>query len=76
MRLLPGVDQVVFLQMSQLSEAFVTGLTFEGSLPTVDTKVNLRSEEESIQTLRFPEKQLVEWQDDINLIICQSVTAA
>lgn len=42
MWLLPSVDQVVFLQVSQLSEAFATGLTFERSLPTVDAKMNLR----------------------------------
>lgn len=42
MWLLPSVDQVVFLQVSQLSETFATGLTFERSLPTVDAKMNLR----------------------------------
>lgn len=42
MWLLPSVDQVVFLQVSQLSEAFATGLTFERSLPTVDAKMDLR----------------------------------
>lgn len=42
MWLLPSVDQVVFLQVSQLGEAFATGLTFERSLPTVDAKMNLR----------------------------------
>lgn len=41
MWLLPSVDQVVFLQVSQLSETFATGLTFERSLPTVDAKMNL-----------------------------------
>lgn len=46
MRLLPSVDQEVFLQVSQLGEAFVTGLTFKGSLSTVDTKMNLRDGEE------------------------------
>lgn len=41
MWLLPSVDQKVLLQVSQLGEAFVTGLAFERSLSTVDTKVNL-----------------------------------
>lgn len=41
MWLLPSVDQVVFLQVSELREAFVTGLTLEGPLSTVHTKVNL-----------------------------------
>lgn len=45
MWLLPSVDQEVFLQVSQLREAFVTGLTFEGSLSTVDTKMNLHDRE-------------------------------
>lgn len=51
MRLLPSVDQVVFLQVSQLSEAFVTGLTFERSLSAVDTKMNLHDEEEERKNL-------------------------
>lgn len=46
MWLLPSVDQEVFLQVSQLGEAFVTGLTFEGSLSTVNTKMNLHDNEE------------------------------
>ena len=46
MRLLPGVDQEVFLQVSQLREAFVAGLTLEGSLSAVDTKMNLDDGEE------------------------------
>lgn len=40
--LLPRVDQEVFLQVRQLGEALVTGLTFEGSLSAVDSKMNLR----------------------------------
>lgn len=43
MWLLPSVDQVVFLQVSQLGEAFITSLTFERSLSTVDTKMNLQT---------------------------------
>lgn len=50
MWLLPGVDQEMFLQVSQLGEAFVTGLTFERSLSTVDTKMNLHDGEEERQT--------------------------
>ena len=46
MWLLPSVDQEVLLQMSQLGEAFVTGLTFERSFSTVDTKMNLCDREE------------------------------
>lgn len=42
---LPSVDQEVLLQVSQLGEAFVTGLAFERSLSTVDTKMNLHSSE-------------------------------
>lgn len=41
MRLLPRVDQEVLLQVSQLGEAFVAGLTLERPLATVDTKMNL-----------------------------------
>lgn len=41
MWLLASVDQVMLLQVSQLGEAFVTGLTFERSFSTVDTKMNL-----------------------------------
>lgn len=43
---LPSVDQEVLLQVSQLGEAFVTGLTFERSLSTVDTKMNLHSRDQ------------------------------
>lgn len=42
MRLLARVHQEVLLQVSQLGEALVAGLTLEGSLPTVDAKVDLR----------------------------------
>lgn len=35
MRLLSCVDQVVFLQVCQLSEVLVTGLTAKGTLTTV-----------------------------------------
>lgn len=41
-RLLPGVDQEVLLQVSQLGEAFVAGLAFERSLAAVDTKMHLQ----------------------------------
>lgn len=46
MWLLPSVDQEVLLQVSQLGEAFVAGLTFERSLSTVDTKMDLHGGEE------------------------------
>lgn len=52
MWLLPSVDQVVFLQVSQLGEAFATGLTFERSLPTVDAKMNLRDKKRKKNQLR------------------------
>lgn len=48
MWLLSSVNQVVFLQVSKLSEAFATGLAFEGSLSTVHTKMNLCQEEKKI----------------------------
>lgn len=48
MRLLAGVHQVVLLQVGQLGEAFVTGLTLEGSFSAVDPKMNLRVEEKSL----------------------------
>lgn len=48
---LPSVDQEVLLQVSQLGEAFVTGLTFERSLSTVDTKMNLHSREQERQSM-------------------------
>lgn len=51
MWLLPSVDQEVLLQVSQLGEAFVTGLTFERSLSTVDTKMNLHGREEETKRL-------------------------
>lgn len=43
MGLFSCVDQVVFLQVSQLGEAFVAGLTFEGPLATVNTQVDLHT---------------------------------
>lgn len=36
------VDQVVFLQVGQLGETFIAGLTLKGSLTTMDTQVHLR----------------------------------
>ena len=47
MGLLPGVDQEVFLEVSELREALVTRLAFEGSFSTVDTQVDLRNDEEN-----------------------------
>lgn len=47
MWLFPCVDKVVFLEVSQLSEAFVTGLTFEGSFSTVNTKMDLKKKKNS-----------------------------
>lgn len=57
MWLFPSVDQEVLLQVSELGEAFVTGLTFERSLSTVDTKMNLQDREEEkddcLDTFRY-----------------------
>ncbi len=53
MWLLPSVDQEVLLQVSQLGEAFVTGLTFERSLSTVDTKMNLHDEEKVVRHIQI-----------------------
>lgn len=55
MRLLPGVDQVVLLQVSQLSEAFVTGLTLERSLTAVHSKVNLHGRENLFSQIQISE---------------------
>lgn len=41
MRLFPRVDQVVFLQVSQLCEVLVTGLTLEGALATMHSQMDL-----------------------------------
>lgn len=49
---LPSVDQEVLLQVSQLGEAFVAGLTFKRSLSTVDTKMNLQSRERGGKSFR------------------------
>ncbi len=51
MWLLPSVDQKVLLQVSQLGETFVTGLTFKRSFSTVDTKVNLHDREKNGERL-------------------------
>lgn len=42
MGLLSCMDQVVFLQVGQLSEALITCLTLKRALTTVDTQVHLR----------------------------------
>lgn len=42
MRLFPSVNQIVFLQMGQLGEILVAGLTLEGSLSTVHSQMNLK----------------------------------
>lgn len=42
MRLLSCVNQVVFLQVGQLSEVLVAGLTPEGTFSTVHSKMDLR----------------------------------
>lgn len=41
MWLFSSVDQIVFLQVSQLREAFITGLTLKWPLAAVDTQVHL-----------------------------------
>lgn len=41
-RFLSCVDQIVFLQVGQLSETFIAGLTLKGSFPTMDAQVHLR----------------------------------
>lgn len=41
MRLFARVDQVVFLQVSQLCEVLVTGLTLEGTLSTMHSQMDL-----------------------------------
>lgn len=43
MRLLSCVNQVVFLQVGQLSEVLVAGLTPEGTLSTVHPQMDLRT---------------------------------
>lgn len=53
MRLLPSVDQEVLLQVSKLGEAFVTGLTFERSLTTVDTEMNLTEKRKQSLSVGF-----------------------
>lgn len=53
MRLLPSVDQEVLLQVSKLGKAFVTGLTFERSLTTVDTEVNLTEKRKDSLSVGF-----------------------
>lgn len=42
MRLFSRVDQVVFLQMSQLGEVLITGLTLERTLSTMHSQMDLR----------------------------------
>lgn len=42
MRLLSCVNQVVFLQVGQLSEVLVAGLTPEGTLSAVHSQMDLR----------------------------------
>ena len=41
MGLLPGVDQVVFLEVCQLREALLTQVALEGPLAAVDAEVDL-----------------------------------
>ena len=42
MRFLPGVDEVVFLEVGQLGEALATGLTDERTLAGVGAEVDLQ----------------------------------
>lgn len=42
MWLLSSVYQVVFLQVGQLRETFITGLTLKWSFATMDTQVHLQ----------------------------------
>ena len=44
MRLFTSVNQVVFLQVGKLGEAFVTGFTLEWSLSSVDPQMNLKKQ--------------------------------
>lgn len=41
MRFLPGVDQVMLLEVGQLSEALLTQVTLEGPLAAVHPEMNL-----------------------------------
>ena len=43
MRLLSSVNQVVFLQVGQLCEVLIAGLTPEGTLPAVHSQMDLRT---------------------------------
>lgn len=43
MRLLSCVNQVVFLQVGQLSEVLIAGLTPEGTLSAVHSQMDLRT---------------------------------
>lgn len=45
MGLLSCVDEVVFLEMRQLSESFFTGLAFERSLTSVGTNMDFKVRE-------------------------------
>ena len=47
MRLLPRVDQVMFLEVGQLSEAFFAEVTLERPLPTVHSEMDLESQQRS-----------------------------
>lgn len=42
MRLLSSVNQVVFLQVGQLCEVLIAGLTPEGTLPAVHSQMDLK----------------------------------
>lgn len=53
MRLLSCVNQVVFLQVGQLSEVFIAGLTPEGTLATVHSQMDLRTACQRFRYLRF-----------------------
>ena len=49
-RVLPSVDEVMFLEVGELGESFTTSVAFERSLPGVNSQMNLNDDEATIKT--------------------------
>lgn len=60
MGFLSCVDQIVFLQVGQLSETFIAGLTLKGSFTTMDTQVHLKVKTGKLGTTRSVSNRCVE----------------
>ncbi len=59
MGFLSCVDQIVFLQVGQLSETFIAGLTLKGSFTAMDSQVHLEIKTGKLGTIRSASNRCV-----------------